>query len=257
MELGRTAQMYGIPHGWGANLLMCNTDKVTPAPDLVGRGVRRRPRPYKGKITAYDSPIYIADAALYLMETQPDLGIKNPYALDADAVRRGGRPAQDAAAQHVGEYWSDYTKEVAGLRERRHRARHHVAGHRQPGRRRHEGAGRGDRCRRRASTGWSDTWMIAAKAKHPNCAYKWMDWIISPEVNAQVAECFGEAPANAKACDQTADKTFCTTYHAADAAYARQISTGRRRPRSASTAAATSRARTTRQWTQAWTEIKG
>ena len=38
--------------------------------------------PYKGKITAYDSPIYIADAALYLMKTKPDLGIKNPYALD-------------------------------------------------------------------------------------------------------------------------------------------------------------------------------
>ena len=33
-------------------------------------------------MTAYDSPIYIADAALYLMKTQPDLGISNPYALD-------------------------------------------------------------------------------------------------------------------------------------------------------------------------------
>ena len=29
--------------------------------------------------------------------------------------------------------------------------------------------------------------MIAAKAKHPNCMYKWMDWITSPTVNAQVA----------------------------------------------------------------------
>ena len=29
--------------------------------------------PYKGKITAYDSPIYIADAALYLMKTKPEL----------------------------------------------------------------------------------------------------------------------------------------------------------------------------------------
>ena len=31
--------------------------------------------PYKGKITGYDSPIDIADAALYLMATQPDLEI--------------------------------------------------------------------------------------------------------------------------------------------------------------------------------------
>src|SRR5258705_7468172 len=72
---------YGIPHGRGANLLMSRTDVVKPAPtswDVVFDANQ----PYKGKVTAYDSPIYIADAALYLMKTKPDLGIKNPYALD-------------------------------------------------------------------------------------------------------------------------------------------------------------------------------
>ena len=33
-------QMYGVPHGCGANLLMYNTDVVTPAP-TVGCGLRR------------------------------------------------------------------------------------------------------------------------------------------------------------------------------------------------------------------------
>jgi putative spermidine/putrescine transport system substrate-binding protein len=69
------------------------------------------------------------------------------------------------------------------------------------------------------STGWSDTWMIAAKAKHPNCMYKWMDWITSAAVNAQVAEYFGEAPAQSLACGKTADKSFCETYHASDKTY--------------------------------------
>jgi hypothetical protein len=55
-------QMYGIPHGWGANLLMYRTDKVNPAPTSVG-AVFDANSPYKGKVTAYDSPIYIADAA--------------------------------------------------------------------------------------------------------------------------------------------------------------------------------------------------
>ena len=36
---------------------------------------------YKGKITVPDNPIQIADAALYLMKTQPSLGIKDPYEL--------------------------------------------------------------------------------------------------------------------------------------------------------------------------------
>src|SRR4051794_12681428 len=103
-------KMYGIPHGWGANLLMWNSDVVKPAPTSWG-AVFDGNSPYKGKVTAYDSPIYIADAALYLMRHKPSLGIKNPYALDQKQF--------DAAVsllktqkQVVGEYWSDYTKAV-------------------------------------------------------------------------------------------------------------------------------------------------
>ena len=43
--------------------------------------------------------------------------------------------------------------------------------------------------------------MISSEAEHPNCAYMWLDHIISPEANAAVAEWFGEAPSNEKACD--------------------------------------------------------
>ncbi len=59
------------------------------------------------------------------------------------------------------------------------------------------------------TTGWSDTWMISSKAAHPNCMYLWMNYIISPEANAKVAEYFGEAPSNAKACDLTTDQNHC------------------------------------------------
>ena len=69
------------------------------------------PDKYKGKVTAYDSPIYIADAALYLSKTKPELGIKDPYSLTPEQL--------DAAVEllkkqreNIGEYWSDYTKEV-------------------------------------------------------------------------------------------------------------------------------------------------
>ncbi|HXQ54428.1 MAG TPA: extracellular solute-binding protein, partial [Actinomycetes bacterium] len=72
---------YGIPHGRGANLLMWRTDVVKTAPDSWGV-VFDTASPYKGKVTAYDSPIYIADAALYLKATKPELGITNVYELD-------------------------------------------------------------------------------------------------------------------------------------------------------------------------------
>src|ERR1700754_2980362 len=72
---------YGIPHGRGANLLMYRTDVVKPAPTSWGV-VFDANSPYKGKLTAYDSPIYIADAALYLSTAKPELKITNPYELD-------------------------------------------------------------------------------------------------------------------------------------------------------------------------------
>jgi len=74
-------KMYGIPHGWGANVLMYNSSTITTAPTSWS-SVFDAGSPYTGKLTAYDSQIYIADAAMYLMATKPDLKITNPYALD-------------------------------------------------------------------------------------------------------------------------------------------------------------------------------
>ena len=90
--------MYGMPHGWGANLLMYRTDIVKPAPTSWG-AVFTDASTYKGKVTAYDSPIYIADAALYLMKTKPDLNIKNPYALDQKQFDAAVIAAQGPAAE--------------------------------------------------------------------------------------------------------------------------------------------------------------
>jgi putative spermidine/putrescine transport system substrate-binding protein len=214
-------QMYGIPHGWGANLLMYNTDVVKNAPDSWGAVFPGAPE-YRGRVTAYDSPIYIADAALYLSKTKPELGIKNPYALTEEQLNAA---VDLLKAQHanVGEYWADYTKAVqafesgtsvigttwqviANMLTADNKVKVATV------------------LPKEGSTGWSDTWMISSKAAHPNCMYKWMDYIASPQVNAQVAEYFGEAPAQTKACEFTSDKNFCATFHANDENYAKQIS---------------------------------
>jgi putative spermidine/putrescine transport system substrate-binding protein len=213
-------QMYGIPHGWGANLLMYNVGVVTDAPDSWG-AVFTDAGKYKGKVTAYDSPIYIADAALYLSKSKPELGIKDPYSLTPQQLD-AAVDLLKAQRENIGEYWSDYTKEVQAFE----------SGTSVIGTTWQVIANtiRGDNkvqvnttVPKEGSTGWSDTWMISAKAAHPNCMYKWMDWITSPEVNAQVAEYFGEAPAQTKACDHTTDKQFCDLFHATDAAYAEKI----------------------------------
>ena len=106
---------YGIPHGRGANLLMFNKDVVKPAPDSWGAVLDpAQSGKYKGKVTAYDNPIYIADAALYLKATQPDLGIDNVYELD-DKQFDAAVDLLKKQRPNIGEYWSDYTKEQAAF----------------------------------------------------------------------------------------------------------------------------------------------
>jgi len=245
---------YGIPHGRGANLLMYNTAKVTPAPTSWS-AVFDANSPYAGHITAYDDAIYIADAALYLMKTKPSLGIKNPYALDSTQLAAAADLLK-AQKKVIGSYWSDYTKEQAAfdsgddlLGTTWEVIQQAVAAD--------------GKVKTKAilptegATGWSDTWMISAKAAHPNCAYEWMNYIVSPKVNAQVAEYFGEAPANSKACSYITDNaTFCQDYHAADEAWWKNVyywNTPTKNCLDGRGAVCTDYA----QWVAAWNTVKG
>jgi putative spermidine/putrescine transport system substrate-binding protein len=245
-------QMYGVPHGRGANLLMWRTDMVDPAPDSWGV-VFDENSPYKGKVTAYDSPIYIADAALYLMKTQPDLKIENPYSLD-DEQFQAAVDLLKGQRGIIGEYWSDYTKEQAAF----------ASGNSVVGTTWQVIANllAADKVKiettlpKEGATGWSDTWMIASKAKHPNCMYMWMNHIISPKANAAVAEWFGEAPSNAKSCAETADPNHCDTYHAADEEYFKQVWYWTT-PTKECLDGRGPICKDYSEWVQAWTEIKG
>ncbi|WP_062517524.1 extracellular solute-binding protein [Demequina gelatinilytica] len=205
---------YGVPHGYGANLLMFNTDEVSPAPtswDVVFD----KASDYAGKVTAYDSPIYIADAAMYLMAHNPDLGIENPYALDEDQFAAAVDLLKTQNAS-IGEYWSDYLLEIQAFE-----SGDSVVGTTWQVIQNSISSGNTDVVLpEEGATGWSDTWMIASESEAPNCAYAWLDYIASPEVNAQATAYFGEAPSSEAACDFRDD---CEAYHAGDEEYAAQI----------------------------------
>ena len=133
----------------------------------------------KGRVQAYDGPIYIADAALYLMAKKPELGIKDPYELNE---------AQYAA---VLELLRAAAAAGAPLLARRQRRRCRTSPTKAWSRR-----ARG----RSRSTRWSRTSSrsparyprkappagptrrcCTTSAKHPNCAYKWMEWSLNAE----------------------------------------------------------------------------
>ncbi|MDQ3867844.1 MAG: ABC transporter substrate-binding protein [Actinomycetota bacterium] len=245
-------QMYGVPHGRGANLLMWRTDTVKPAPSSWGV-VWDPNSPYKGKVTAYDSPIYIADAALYLKATRPELGIENVYELD-DEQFQAAIDLLKEQRKVIGEYWSDYTKEMAAFTSKDSvvgTTWQVIANLLQADKVPVETA-----LPKEGSTGWSDTWMISSKAKHPNCMYMWMNHIISPKANAQVAEWFGEAPANEKSCAETADPSHCKIYHANDEEYFERVAYWTT-PQKDCGDDRGEVCKDYSEWVNAWTEIKG
>jgi putative spermidine/putrescine transport system substrate-binding protein len=202
---------YGISLQWGPNTLLYNTDKFPIAP--TSWSVIYDPQ-YKGLVTVPDNPIQIADAALYLSKTQKNLGITDPYELTqkqfdaAVALLMQQRPL-------IKKYWALATDEITLFQNK-----DVVVGAAWPYQTiQLKGAGAHVNetiPSQEGATGWADTWMLATKAPHPNCAYLWVKWVSTPLVQAEQALSFGETPVNTLACAQmeTLQAGSCTQYHA-------------------------------------------
>ncbi|HEX3427822.1 MAG TPA: ABC transporter substrate-binding protein [Candidatus Limnocylindrales bacterium] len=213
---------YGVPHGRGANVLMWDPSVVKTAPDSWSV-VFDANSPYKGKVTAYNYAIYVADAALYLMATKPDLKITNPYALD-DTQLAAAKALLIQQKGLISKYWGTAQEEIDGFSN----GDMAIGSAWQYQANTINGAGTKKvqfTKPKEGATGWSDTWMISAKAKHPNCMYKWMDYIISPKANADVTVYFGEAPVSAAACAEAEKLSagHCDAFHAADETYFKDV----------------------------------
>ncbi|MEX5589621.1 putative ABC transporter substrate-binding protein YdcS [Pseudomonas urmiensis] len=194
-------QVYGTPYQWGPNVLLYNTNvfKQPPTSWAVVFEPQALPdgKPNKGRVQAYDGPIYIADAALYLKSTQPALGIQDPYELNESqyqAVLDLLRKQQPL----VHRYWHDATVQMSDVKNEGVAASsswgymvNSLKADNQPV---------ASTIPKEGATGWADTTMLHSQAKHPNCAYKWMDWSLQPKVQGDVAAWFGSLPAVPAAC---------------------------------------------------------
>ena len=206
---------YGVPHGRGANLLLYTASEY-PEPPTSWADMWEADSPLAGKVMPYDDAIYIADAAVYLMATQPELGIENPYALDQDQFD-AALALLEVQKPLVAEYWGDVVKQGQSLangtvqQSQGWQLTANIANS--------DGELVATTKPEEGATGWSDTWMVKKDTESVNCAYQWLDHVISPEVNAQIAEYFGEAPANQKSCALTTNPDHCELFHAEDDTY--------------------------------------
>lgn len=243
---------YGISLQWGPNTLLWNTDKVTPAP--TSWAALYDPK-NKGKITVPDNPIQIADAALYLSKTQPDLGIEDPYELTQEQFDAAVNLLKQQKPL-VKKYWALASDEIdlfkngdATLGASWPYQTNTLVADKVPVK---------DTIPKEGATGWADTWMLAKDSKHVNCAYLWMKHVSTPKVQAQQAIYFGETPANTKACEEMDKQSpgSCKQYHAdAPASYFNQIKFWKTPV--ADCGNGDTNCMDYSKWQQAWTEIRG
>jgi putative spermidine/putrescine transport system substrate-binding protein len=201
---------YGVSYEFGPNVLLYSTKAFPTAPTSWSVLYDKK---YTGQITVPNNPIQIADAALYLSKTQPSLGITDPYELTqpqfnaAVSLLKAEHPLikkyWDLASQEISLFQSGTTVVGAAWPYQTNTLK---AAH----------APVADTIPSQGATGWADTWMLATNAPHPNCAYKWMQWVTTPKVQAQEAIFFGETPANKLACPvmDSIQKGSCAAYHA-------------------------------------------
>lgn len=193
---------YGVPYQWGSNVLAYNTEVFAEAPASWNVVFEEMTLPdgnsNRGRIQAFDGPIYIADAALYLMTHQPELGIQDPYELNEDQYQvaldllRGQRKI-------VNRYWhdpfiqiDDFTNEGVVASSAWPFQVNLLVAKEQP---------IASVVPREGATGWADTTMMHIDAPHPNCSYLWLEHSINPKLQGDLAAWFGSVPVVLDACE--------------------------------------------------------
>ena len=192
---------YGVPYQWGANVLAYNTTIFKEAPKSWGIVFEAQDlpdgKPNKGRVQAFDGPIYIADAALYLMKKKPELGIKDPYELNEDQYKAALELLR-AQRQIVARYWHDAFIQIDDFKNEGV-----VASSSWPFQVNLLQADKrpiASTVPEEGATGWADTTMMHAEAKNPNCAYMWLEHSINPKLQGDLAAWFGSVPAVLGAC---------------------------------------------------------
>lgn len=206
---------YGVPYQWGSNVLMYNTEafggNAPTSWDVVFKEMSLPDgQSNQGRVQAFDGPIYIADAALFLKHNNPELGISDPYALTRDQFNA----ALDLLREQrkiVGRYWHDAFVQMDDFKNEGV-----VASSSWPFQvnlLQAEGEPIASTIPQEGATGWADTTMMHIDAPHPNCAYMWLEHSINPKLQGDLAAWFGSVPAVLAACTGNALLTDqgCTT----------------------------------------------
>jgi putative spermidine/putrescine transport system substrate-binding protein len=145
--------------------------------------------------------MYIADAALYLKSTSPELGIIDPYELNEKQYAAALQLLR-RQRQIVSRYWhdpfiqiDDFVNEgvvassswpfMVNLLVR-------------------QGRPIASAIPKEGATGWADTTMVHVDGPHPVCAQRWLEHSLDPKLQGDLAAFFGSVPVVPAACEGNA-----------------------------------------------------
>lgn len=192
---------YGVPYQWGPNVLMYNTEVFPEAPTSWDVTFEEMTLPdgqsNAGRVQAYDGPIYLADAALYLKYHNPELGIDNPYDLTREQFDAVVALLSNQRTL-INRYWHDAFVQMDDFKNEGV-----VASGSWPFQVNllaFEGAPIASSFPVEGLTGWADSTMMHVDAPHPNCAYAWLEWSLNPKLQGDLAAWFGSVPSVPAAC---------------------------------------------------------
>ena len=193
---------YGTPYMWGSNVLMYNTETFgDTTPDSWNVVFEEQNLPdgqsNKNRVQAFDGPIHIADAAMYLMYHQPELGIKDPYELTNDQYQASLNLLRQQR-KLVGRYWHDAFMQIDDFTNEGFVASaswpfmvNLLVGAEQP---------IASVIPKEGATGWADTTMVHSEAANINCSYMWMEHQLSSNLQSDLGTWFGAVPSVPSKC---------------------------------------------------------
>ncbi len=150
------------------------------------------------RVQAYEGAMAIADAALFLMQQRPELGIRDPYELDRDQF---GEAVNLLRRQRdlVSSYWTDAPDQMNTFLTEGNAVS--IAWPSTIKMMENQGLPVQSVISVEGATGRADTFMLSSEAPHPNCAYRWMEHILDPQVQGDAAAWTGTNPSVAAACE--------------------------------------------------------
>ena len=194
-------QTYGTPYQWGPNVLMYNTNVFKTAP-TAGVWCSRNRRCRTASPTRAGSRPTTARSTSPMRRSTSRRNSRNwGSRTRTSSTKTQYKAALDLLRKQqplIHRYWHDATVQMSDVKNEGVVASstwgymvNGLVADKQPV---------ASVIPKEGATGWADTTMMHAEAKHPNCAYKWMDWSLQPKVQGDLAAWFGSLPAVPAAC---------------------------------------------------------